>query len=329
MVTAGAGTVESENVSHENPFSLASAGIVSRSKGTALMDHLFDHTAGWIPGWVSPTGFALLAILLVMGIFSHRFVRKSGRFELFYWTHLLYLPFFLLLILHGGNVWKWLLVPLVFFGLETIYRIAFVCSDHGRARVSSLQLLPNQVVRLKIERPPEFEFQAGDYVYVNIPQVARFEWHPFTISSAPEEEEYLTLHIRVAGGWTGRLYAICQEDAIRLERQKSRYRIAAVAVTKDPGNSKLIMPGQFIVEPVGASDIEEPSDSLSSSGEDNPAFDGHQSEPVASLDSSSSSSTTSVDITSRISELLRLEVFQVLFPFYFTFQQVIPVWRCD
>jgi predicted ferric reductase len=45
-----------------------------------------------------------------------------------------------------------------------------------------------QVVRLKIERPPYFEYNAGDYVYVNIPHVARFEWHPFTISSAPEDE---------------------------------------------------------------------------------------------------------------------------------------------
>lgn len=44
------------------------------------------------------------------------------------------------------------------------------------------------MVRLKIERPRDFEFHAGDYVYVNIPHVAKFEWHPFTISSAPEDE---------------------------------------------------------------------------------------------------------------------------------------------
>lgn len=30
---------------------------------------------------VTPSGFALLFILLVMGLFSHRYVRKSGRFE--------------------------------------------------------------------------------------------------------------------------------------------------------------------------------------------------------------------------------------------------------
>ena len=45
-----------------------------------------------------------------------------------------------------------------------------------------------KVVRLRIRRPDDFEYRCGDYIYVNIPDVARFEWHPFTISSAPEDQ---------------------------------------------------------------------------------------------------------------------------------------------
>ena len=41
---------------------------------------------------------------------------------------------------------------------------------------------------MKIRRPDDFEYRCGDYIYVNIPDVARFEWHPFTISSAPEDQ---------------------------------------------------------------------------------------------------------------------------------------------
>ena len=37
-----------------------------------------------------------------------------------------------------------------------------------------------------IERPKDFKFTAGDYIYIRIPDIALFEWHPFTISSAPE-----------------------------------------------------------------------------------------------------------------------------------------------
>ena len=173
------------------------------------------------------------------------------------------------------------MVPLILLGIEVFHRAAFVCSDQGRARVTSLQLLPNQVVRLVIERPVDFEFQAGDYVYVNLPQVAQFEWHPFTISSAPEEAEHLTLHIRVAGGWTGRLYTICQEDVERLERQQDRYRISAAVDDK-------MSPFHAATLPDGDGD-----------GQDNLAY-----QP----DATSAVPEEPISVNNRISELLRLEV---------------------
>lgn len=42
------------------------------------------------------------------------------------------------------------------------------------------------MTQLIIPRPSNFKFKAGDYVFVNIPIIANNEWHPFTISSAPE-----------------------------------------------------------------------------------------------------------------------------------------------
>lgn len=44
-----------------------------------------------------------------------------------------------------------------------------------------------QVTHLVIQRSPFFHYKPGDYVYLNIPVIARYEWHPFTISSAPEQ----------------------------------------------------------------------------------------------------------------------------------------------
>ncbi|KAA0724607.1 NADPH oxidase 5 [Triplophysa tibetana] len=62
------------------------------------------------------------------------------------------------------------------------------------------------VTHLVIKRPPFFHFKPGDYVYINIPVIAKYEWHPFTISSAPEQQDTLWLHIRSMGQWTNRLY---------------------------------------------------------------------------------------------------------------------------
>jgi hypothetical protein len=60
------------------------------------------------------------------------------------------------------------------------------------------------VVNLVIKRPANFTFKPGDYVYLNIPSIAQFEWHPFTISSAPEQTDTLSLHIRQDHGLTNR-----------------------------------------------------------------------------------------------------------------------------
>jgi predicted ferric reductase len=51
-----------------------------------------------------------------------------------------------------------------------------------------------------------YRFKPGDYIGINLPQVALYEFHPFTISSAPEESDYLRVHIQVVGNWTKQVY---------------------------------------------------------------------------------------------------------------------------
>ena len=43
-----------------------------------------------------------------------------------------------------------------------------------------------QVIHIEITRPKTFDFQPGDYLYLQIPHISPYEFHPFTISSAPE-----------------------------------------------------------------------------------------------------------------------------------------------
>lgn len=108
--------------------------------------------------------------------------------QIFYWTHLLYVPFYLLMILHGPNFWKWVVIPGLLYLCERFYRFSLMRSEHGKTYISSGLLLPSKVTHLVIKRPPHFDFHPGDYVFVNIPAIAKYEWHPFTISSAPEQE---------------------------------------------------------------------------------------------------------------------------------------------
>lgn len=107
---------------------------------------------------------------------------------MFYWSHLLYVPFWILMIFHGPNFWKWFVVPGTIYAIERIRRLAWVHAQRGKTYISSGLLLPSKVTHLVIKRPPNFDFRPGDYVFVNVPVIAKYEWHPFTISSAPEQE---------------------------------------------------------------------------------------------------------------------------------------------
>ncbi|XP_061077625.1 NADPH oxidase 5 [Conger conger] len=159
---------------------------------------------GWVGGLASITGVVLQLIISLMVVCSSTFVRRSGHFEVFYWSHLLYIWTWVLLVLHCANFWKWFVAPGLIFLLEKLVGIAV--SHMGGLYIVEVNLLPSKVTHLVIKRPQFFHFKPGDYVYVNIPVIAKYEWHPFTISSAPEQQDTMWLHIRSMGQWTNRLY---------------------------------------------------------------------------------------------------------------------------
>nr|XP_026498146.1 NADPH oxidase 5 [Vanessa tameamea] len=171
---------------------------------------------GLCGGYANPTGVALCVALFGLSISSRPALRKGGCFEVFYFAHLLYIPFWILLIIHAPNFWKWFIVPGFIYLIERIMRLAWMRSERGKTYISSGALLPSRVTHVAVRRPPLFHFHAGDFVFVNVPAIAAYEWHPFTISSAPEQPDYIWLHIRGVGEWTNRLYAYFEEEQRRL-----------------------------------------------------------------------------------------------------------------
>ena len=69
-----------------------------------------------------------------------------------------------------------------------------------------------RVTQLVIKKPFSFKHSPGDWVFIKVPEIAMFEWHPFTISSAPEKKDYFTLHIRGVGGWTKELFSYFEQE---------------------------------------------------------------------------------------------------------------------
>jgi predicted ferric reductase len=149
------------------------------------------------------TGVALLGIFLVMWLFSRKFVRRSGRFELFHFTHLGYLAALPMIFVHGPNFWMWGAAPWAWYFVERLLRAR---RRRAPSRVIEAYPMASGVTRLTFERPTGFDYAPGDYAFLRIPAIARHEWHPFTFTSAPENKNQLTVHIRGVGNWTSAVF---------------------------------------------------------------------------------------------------------------------------
>ena len=153
-----------------------------------------------------PTGVLDFGVLFIMLVFTLSCVRKRGHFQLFYLFHLLSIPFLLIMLIHGAQFWKWLLVPGLLYTIEKILKFKKTSSNKfGDTFISEATLLPSKVTHLVIKRPKKFHYKAGDYIFINIPAIAKYEWHPFSISSVPELEDHIWLHVRAVGNWTSKL----------------------------------------------------------------------------------------------------------------------------
>ncbi|KAJ2783376.1 hypothetical protein H4R18_001743 [Coemansia javaensis] len=159
------------------------------------------------------TGHALLFLFFAIFVTSMPVVRRRMH-ELFYWMHHLFVPCVVLIFVHGSAAsFQWYFVgPGAIYVLDRLYR--FVRSRSKRPRILSVIQHPSNVIELKIERRG-MQFQVGQYIYLNVPSISPLEWHPFTLTSAPEED-VISVHIWIAGGWTRKLVRLFQDSAVTL-----------------------------------------------------------------------------------------------------------------
>jgi hypothetical protein len=135
---------------------------------------------------------------------------KRGHFEIFWYSHHLFILFFALLLFHGRtgfgpNFWKYFLVPGALYIFERIYR---EYSAYRNVALVSVTNMNDIVMIIEFDRLSAFPggFKEGQYVFINCPHISSGQWHPFTISSAPQSNT-ATLHIRIQGqgSWTREL----------------------------------------------------------------------------------------------------------------------------
>ncbi|XP_067665053.1 dual oxidase 1-like [Haliotis asinina] len=152
-------------------------------------------------------GILVTVLMFAMYVFAMQFARRNV-FNAFWLTHSLYIFVYILTFLHGiGRLVQDPLFPWYLIGPLLIYlidRILTYSRHKVEIGVKRAELLPSGVLFLEFKRPANFDYKSGQWVRIACLVLGKSEYHPFTLTSAPHEEN-LSLHIRAVGPWTTNL----------------------------------------------------------------------------------------------------------------------------
>ncbi|XP_017314300.1 cytochrome b-245 heavy chain [Ictalurus punctatus] len=222
-----------DNESYLNPI---------RSPETSQTIVMFTTIAGL-------TGVVITLSLILIITSSMEVIRRS-YFEVFWFTHHLFIIFFIGLVLHGvgrivrgqtfdnlkkhnpincssrfeswgtvpdcptpdfaGNppaTWKWVLAPMILYVFEMLVRFY---RSQQKVVITKVVMHPSKTLELQLKKKG-FKMEVGQYVFMKCPSISQLEWHPFTLTSAPEEDHF-SIHVRIVGDWTDALYKACGGD---------------------------------------------------------------------------------------------------------------------
>ncbi|KAK8662325.1 hypothetical protein V6N13_091906 [Hibiscus sabdariffa] len=174
-----------------------------------------------LPGVIS-----LLAGLF-MWVTSLHPVRKD-YFELFFYTHQLYVVFVVFLALHVGDFVFSIVAGAIFvFMLDRFLRF---CQSRTTVDVLSAKCLPCGTVELVLSKPQSLRYNALSFIFLQVRELSWLQWHPFSVSSSPlDGEHHLAILIKVLGKWTESL-----RDSILSMSETEQSKVTITASVEGP-----------------------------------------------------------------------------------------------
>ncbi len=176
------------------------------------------------------TGYVMFVMFMAVGITS--FLRFRIPYKVFYMFHHVVFIAYILTIMHtidnvqrsqGGRsqAFKWFSSSILLYVCD---RAAMYMTQRYTTTIQLSQSYAidsgnnERSVLLKAPRPSLFQFSPGQYVYLKIPSIDKYRWHPFSIASSPESDD-LQFYIKVYDdkSWSGKLFAMMQS----LERENA------------------------------------------------------------------------------------------------------------
>lgn len=157
-----------------------------------------------LPGF---TGISALGLFYLLALLSMPKIR-NWNYEVFQLGHLLMFPIIGLMMAHGtAHLLQWpmfgyfLAFPTLLVIVERVVRL-FLGFHHINA---TMKVLDGETVEITAVIPSErlWRYEAGQYVFLQVPEISFFQWHPFTVSMCRGNK--MMVHIKTDGDWTGKL----------------------------------------------------------------------------------------------------------------------------
>ncbi|KAJ4795924.1 respiratory burst oxidase-like protein [Rhynchospora pubera] len=248
-----------------------------RDKFNALLGPNFDYQQPTLltllispPGWTGVLMVIIMAFSFTLA--THSFRRRAVKlstpyrhlagFNAFWYAHHLLVLVYIMLVIHSffifltkewykKTTWMYLMVPVLFYACERVVRK--FRESHYDVSIIKAAIYPGNVLSIQMKKPPGFKYKSGMYLFVKCPDVSPFEWHPFSITSAPGND-YLSVHIRTLGDWTSELRNLfgkaCQTQ---FEVKKANLnRLETTVVVDNEITQTTVFPKIFIDGPYGA-----------------------------------------------------------------------------
>ena len=155
----------------------------------------------------------LFFVLPIMGVLTLEPIRRK-YFELFYFSHFISMVLFCSTLWHAASAWYFLLPGL-----------ALWAADHALRFTKSCETVTNVTMRRAAIGVTEIRFnsksisqrfEAGQYIFLHIPELSYLEFHPFTLSSSPLDDT-ATCHVKSVGAegqFSTKLYGLAASGGL-------------------------------------------------------------------------------------------------------------------
>jgi predicted ferric reductase len=169
----------------------------------------------------------LLLLLLVLIAYTAKEKQRRQNFDRFWYVHNVAITSWpVLLFLHGSQGWLGVGLPLVVFtaslpialyAVDRVKRLLRYYLFAGKAvQIEEVMIRPGKnggadgaLTSLAISTPPGlWKFRPGMYAFINMPEYAPGQWHPFTICSGADDKT-VNFIIAGVGDWTQELATRC------------------------------------------------------------------------------------------------------------------------